>query len=93
MPSRVNEAKSKTPEIVEAYDRYNCALLMLSMYDINLRTRITVKSYDLSESNNGKDICDRHISPMKSHIRQFVNEGHEVEADTDMKKPSTPILE
>ena len=59
----------------------HCALLMLSVYDINLPTTF-------SESNNGKDICGRHISPMQSHTRQFVNEGHDAETATSNMKTS-----
>lgn len=65
---------------------YHCALLMLSIPDISSRTGITTRRYDFSESNSGKDICDRHISPMKGRIRQYVNEGHDVESASDMKK-------
>ena len=47
---------------------------------------IVTRRYDFSESNSGKDICDRHISPMKSHICQHVNSGHDVENAADMKE-------
>ena len=63
-----------------------CALLLLSIHGISQRTGVTTTRYDFSESYIGKDICDRHISPMKSYIRQYVNGGHDVENATDMKK-------
>ena len=86
------EVKKKSPEIVEAFVRsdnagcYHCALLLLSIQGISQRTGIVTRRYDFSESNSGKDICDRHISPMKSHIRQHVNSGHDVENAADMKE-------
>ena len=86
------EIKRKSPEIVEALVRsdnagcYHCALLLLSIPGISQRTGVTTSRYDFSESNSGKDICDRHISPLKSHIRQYVNAGNDVEKAKDMKK-------
>lgn len=88
----MTEVKTKSPQIVEAFVRsdnagcYHCALWLLSIQGISQRTGIVTRRYDFSESNSGKDICDRHISPMKSHIRQYVNEGHDVENAADMKK-------
>ena len=88
----LNEIKKSKPEIVEVFTRsdnagcYHCAFLLLSIPGISQRTGIKTKRYDFSESNSGKDICDRHISPMKSHIRQYVNEGNDVENAGDMKK-------
>ncbi|CAH3019314.1 unnamed protein product [Porites evermanni] len=86
------EIKRKSPEINEAFVRsdnagcYHCALLLLSIPGISQRTGVTTSRYDFSESNSGKDICDRHISPLKSHIRQYVNAGNDVEKAKDMKK-------
>ena len=88
----LTEVKRKSPEIVEAFARsdnagcYHCALLLLSIHGISQRTGIVTSRYDFSESNSGKDICDRYISPMKSHIRQYVNAGHDVENASDMKR-------
>ena len=56
---------------------------MLSIPGISQRTGVTTSRYDFSESNSGKDICDRHISPLKS---QYVNAGNDVENAKDMKK-------
>ena len=35
-------------------------------------------SYDFSEAQSGKDVCDRIISPMKGAIRRYCNEGHDI---------------
>ena len=42
--------------------------------------------YDFSESQAGKDICDRKTAPMKAHIRRFVNENNDVTTAEEMKK-------
>ena len=56
------------------------------MPGISQRTGVTTSRYDFSESNSGKGICDRHIFPLKSYIRQYVNAGNDVEKAKDMKK-------
>ena len=86
------EIKRKSPEIVEAFarsdnaGRYHCALFLLSIPGISQRTGVTTSRYDFSESNRGKDISDRNISPLNSHIRQYANAGNEVKKAIDMKK-------
>lgn len=86
------EIKRKSSEIVEAFARsdnagcYHCALLLLSIPGISQRTGVTTRRYDFSESNSGKDICDRHISPLKSHICQYVTAENDVEKGKDIKK-------
>ena len=45
---------------------------------------MTVERYDFSEPQQGKDICDRVISPLKSSIRRYCNEGHDILNANDM---------
>lgn len=35
-------------------------------------------SYDFSEAQSGKNVCDRIISPMKGALRRYCNEGHDI---------------
>lgn len=35
-------------------------------------------SYDFSEVQSGKDVCDRIISPMKGAMRRYCNEGRDI---------------
>ena len=37
-----------------------------------------MNSYDFSEAQSGKDVCDRIISPMKGALRRYCNEGHDI---------------
>ncbi|KAI8490641.1 hypothetical protein Bbelb_319090 [Branchiostoma belcheri] len=53
---------------------------------IGRRTGITVLRYDFSDPQAGKNICDRKIATMKSHIRRYVNEKHNVSTAKEMKE-------
>lgn len=41
--------------------------------------------YDFSDPQSRKDVCDRRIASMKTHIRHWVNEGHDVTTAEEMK--------
>ena len=41
-------------------------------------------SYDFSEVQSGKDVCNRIISPMKGAMRRYCNEGHDILTASDM---------
>ncbi|XP_063396691.1 uncharacterized protein LOC134681157 [Mytilus trossulus] len=43
-------------------------------------------SYDFCESQNGKGPCDRTAATIKSSIRRYVNQGHDVLTAQSMKK-------
>ncbi|KAK3753691.1 hypothetical protein QZH41_013139, partial [Actinostola sp. cb2023] len=49
------------------------------------RTGVTMRRYDFSDPQAGKDVCDRRIAVLKSHIRRYVNEGYNVHTAADMK--------
>lgn len=40
--------------------------------------QIEIKRLDFCEPQTGKDICDRKISPMKSCLNNFINEGNDI---------------
>ena len=67
---RVNKANLRSDEA--GCDHNN--LLIASLADIGKRVGISVQSYNFSEPQQGKDICDRIISPLKSSIRKYCNE-------------------
>ncbi|CAB4028800.1 Retrovirus-related Pol poly, partial [Paramuricea clavata] len=46
--------------------------------DIGQRVGIAVCRYDYSEPQYGKDVCDRILWPMKTCIRRYCNEGHDI---------------
>ena len=83
--------KREYPQVDSAFFRsdnagcYHSGALLLSLHEIGKRTGITPLRYDFSDPQSGKDICDRKTAPMKSHIRRWVNEKHDVLTALDMK--------
>ena len=69
---RVNKANLRSDEA----GCYHNNLLIASLADIGVG--ISVQSYNFSEPQQGKDICDQVISPLKSSIRKYCNEGHDI---------------
>ncbi|KAL9985690.1 hypothetical protein ACROYT_G008123 [Oculina patagonica] len=59
--------------------------LVAAVRDAGNRVGITVTRYDFSEPQYGKDVCDRILCPMKSAIRRYCNEGHDVLSAKDMR--------
>ena len=57
---------------------------MAAVRDVGERVGITVTLYDFSKPQYGKDVCDRILCPMKSAIRRYCNEGHDVISAKDM---------
>ena len=53
--------------------------------EIGERVGITVESYYFSEPQSAKDICDRILCPLKSSIRPYCSEGHDILTASDIK--------
>lgn len=64
---------------------YHSNSLIAAVRDIGERVGIAVKSYDFSEPQSGKDICDRILCPLKSSIRTYCSEGHDILTASDMR--------
>lgn len=83
--------KKENPEITQAKLRsdeagcYHNNFLMAAVRDAGKRVGIRVTQYDFSEPQYGKDVCDRILCPMKSSIRRYCNEGHDVLSAKDMR--------
>ena len=83
--------KGLKPHLTEAFLKsdnagcYHTAFLLLSLPSLGERSGVRVTRYDFSGPQAGKDICDRRIASIKSHIRRFVNEGNDVETAASMK--------
>ena len=79
------------PDLSQVYLRsdnagcYRCGYLLLSLPGIGDRTVVKIARYDFSEPQAGKDIRDRRIAAVKSHMRRFLNEGNDVKTASDMK--------
>ena len=84
--------KTLNPDITEVFLRsdnagcYHCAYLLLSLPSLGERVGVKISRYDYSEPQAGKDICDRRIAAVKSHMRRYINEGNDVKSAEDMKK-------
>ena len=49
------------------------------------RHGVEFKRYDFSDPQSGKDVCDRRSASMKTHMRRWVNEGHNITTAEEMK--------
>ena len=84
--------KQEHPNVKMAYLKsdnagcYHNASLILSLKAIGERAGISVRRYDFSDPQSGKDVCDRKIAPMKGHIQRWVNEKHDVVTAVGMKE-------
>ena len=58
----------------------------LTLPGISKRARIQIRRYDFSDPQSGKDICNRHIATMKSHMHRYLNEGNDINSASDMRK-------
>ena len=70
--------KVNFPNVKQAFLRcdeagcYPCNHLIAAVKDIGDRVGITVARYDFSEPQQGKDVCDRVLGPMKATIRKHI---------------------
>ena len=64
---------------------YHNAYLILSLPSLGERVGIRIFRYDFSDPQAGKDVCDRRIATLKSHMRRFINEGNDINTANDMK--------
>ena len=64
---------------------YHNNFLLAVVTDAGKRFGLTVTQYDFSEPQNGKDVCDRILCPMKSAIRRYCCEGNDVLPSKDMR--------
>lgn len=84
--------KKAFPKITKAHFRqdnagcYHSATTILSCPTIAKNTGITIKSIDFSDPQGGKGAADRLAATCKSHIRLYLNEGHDVTTSQEMKE-------
>lgn len=65
---------------------YHTTNLIAAIKDISDRVGIHVDRYDFSEPQQGKDVCDRVLCPMKASIRRHCAEGNDILNTSDMRK-------
>jgi len=54
---------------------YLCSHLIHSLPSLRECTGIKIVGYDFSDPQAGKDLCDRRIATVQSHVRCNINEG------------------
>ena len=88
----LREIKTEKPDITWVYlrsvepDCYHNNSLIAAARGTGKRVGLEVCWYDFSESQYGKDVCDRILSPMKTCIRRSYNEGHDILSAGDMRR-------
>ena len=65
---------------------YHNNYLIAAVRDIGDIVGVEVAGYHFSEPQNGKDVCDRILCPVKLAIRRYCNEGHDILTAQDMRK-------
>ena len=84
--------KAEHPEITTAFYRqdnagcYHCANTILACPVIGKSTGIQVSRLDFSDPQGGKGPADRLAATCKSHIRIYINEGHNVTKAEEMQE-------
>ena len=92
MECTLRDIKTEKPHITWVYlrsveaDCYHNNSLIAAARGTGKWVGLEVCWYDFSESQYGKDVCDRILSPMKTCIRRFYNEGHDILSAGDMRR-------
>ena len=83
--------KAENPEIESVYLRsdgagcYRNNFPIAAVTDIGERIGARILRYDYSEPQHGKDVCDRILCAMKSSLRRYCNQGHDILSADDMR--------
>ena len=60
--------------------------MIAAVRDIGERVGITLKTYDVSEPQSGKDVCDMILCPLKSSVQTYCSEGHDIVTASDIQQ-------
>ena len=64
--------------------------LLFSLKAMGERHGVEFKRYDFFDPQSVKDVCHRRIASMKTQMRRWVNEGHDITIAEEMKIPWFP---
>ena len=84
------QLKEIMPEMNSVYLRqdnagcYHCASTLLSVHRVATKHEINLRRVDFSDPQSGKGPCDRKAATIKSHMRIYVNAGHDIETALQM---------
>lgn len=65
---------------------YHSVAMLSACRLMGAATGIYVKRVDFSDPQGGKGPCDRKAATIKTHVRQYINEGHDVLTAYDFKE-------
>lgn len=80
------------PDLSKAFLRqdnagcYHSSLMLSSCQQMKDQTGISVTRVDFSDPQGGKGACDRKAAVVKSHVRRYINEGHDVITAEDFRE-------
>lgn len=64
---------------------YHSALTITAAKIVGKTTGVKVKRLDFTDPQGGKGSCDRKAATIKSHMRLYLNTGHDIETAAQMK--------
>ena len=88
----ISTLKNDFPEIKRVFLRqdnagcYHSAITVLACPAIEKTTGVKVNRLDFSDPQDGKGAADRLAATAKSHIRMYINEGHDVTTAQQMQE-------
>ena len=81
---------SIAPEISTIYLRqdnagcYHSASALLTIQQVATRNKLQLSRVDFSDPQAGKGSCDRKAATIKSHMKIYLNSGHDIETPEQM---------
>ena len=81
---------SIAPEITTIYLRqdnagcYHSASTLLAIQQVATRNKSQLSRVDFSDAQAGKGSCDRKAATIKSHMKIYLNSGHDIETSEQM---------
>ena len=84
--------KHEHPELTRVVYRqdnagcYHCATTILACKLLRERTKMDLCRIVFCDPQGGKGPCDRKAAHIKTHVKQYTNQGHSVPTPADLKK-------
>lgn len=65
---------------------YHCTPLISFISQNHSHFPITIKEFNFSEAQSGKDLCDSKTGSCRMHVARFLNEGNDILSASDLKR-------
>ena len=92
MQDVLRSIKAEYPDVRRAYFRqdnagcYHSSATILACPVISQSTGVQITRVDFSDPQGGKGAADRLAATCKAHVRNFINEGHDVTNATQLRE-------